>query len=105
MSYFNPRIYNKENLKEDDRRELEFWRDQFHNVIENAKDSALDESGSPTLDKMKSELIGTFCEHLKIALGYAIQEIVVGTIEGYNTEIPERDTYETFLYDDEEEQK
>lgn len=32
MTYFNPKIYNRENLKEEDRDELDFWRDKIISI-------------------------------------------------------------------------
>jgi hypothetical protein len=42
MTYFNPKIYNKQNLKKEDRRELEYYNNMFLNVIDSALTDAHD---------------------------------------------------------------
>ena len=100
MSFFNPRIYNKQNLKNEDRKELEYWHDVFSNMIENARDSYID-TGSKTLDNVVQEIIDSFCEDLKSCLGVTMQENVVSIIDGYGEEheTPELENYDTFLYE------
>jgi len=106
MSYFNPKIYNKQNLKEDDLSELEYWNKVFTTLIDNQKEGFF-HSGSPTFDKMRQEFLNEFCEQMKTALGYEMQNNVVAIIDEYEETVPEREEYETFLYysdveDDEE---
>lgn len=106
MTYFNPAIFNKENLKEKDRKELEYYEDVFKNVIANTEFDycANDDFGgnSPTMKNMLSEVIHSFCEALRTDLGYAMQEQVVAMIDSYDEDVPEREEYTTFIGGDKE---
>ena len=98
MSYFDPKIYCKQNLKEEDRKELDYWRDVFLNVIENAKfEAASLENG--ILGQMKNEIIADFCEEVKDSLGSALQDNVVGIIDAYEEDVEEVENPETYLED------
>lgn len=100
MTYFNPKYYCKQNLKEDDKRELDFWCGEILSLIENAESDH--EYGSLSIEK---EIIHKFCEGLKERLGYSMQEVVVGTIDGYDDEqeLKEWDEPDTYLYAGEDE--
>ena len=102
MSYFNPKIFNRENLNDKDRAKLDYWRDNFLNVIENAFYD-FENTGSATVDKIKREFIADFCDTLRERLGEALQENLVSIIDGYEHEVPERDEYTDYLYDPEDE--
>lgn len=104
MSFFNPKIYNKENLKEDDLSELEYWDNQFKTIIEDCRTEFFN-SGSPTFDKMRQEIIDDFCRGMRDLLGYIMQENVVGIIDNYSGEVVEREEYTTFLNKDEEDEE
>ena len=102
MSYYNPKIYNKNNLKERDRKELEFYNEVFLNVINSTAEDFTLESNcmSPTLHGVLNEVVSYFCESLKESLGYQMQELTVATIDNYDDtdEIDEIEDCETFLY-------
>ena len=103
MSYFNPKIYNKQNLKEKDRIELEYWEDEFVSLIKTAQDNfQLGSTGSKTIDRIREEIVDNFCKELKIALGCFLQDNVVGIIDHYDEEVDEVEEYETFFYADTE---
>lgn len=101
MTYFNPKYYCKQNLKEKDKHELDFWCGEFLDVIENTEDDAC-EHGALSIEK---EIIHKFCEALKEQLGYSMQEVVAGVIDGYDDEqeLKEWDEPDTYLYAGEDE--
>ena len=47
MTYFDPKIYCKQNLLDADRRELEFWHDEILGMIEGAKPDEFESSRKP----------------------------------------------------------
>lgn len=101
MSYFNPKIFNRENLNDQDRAKLDYWHDEFDNVIENAFDD-FESTGSTTADKIKREFIADFCDTLRERLGEALQDNLVSFIDGYRHEVKEREEYTDYLYDPED---
>lgn len=104
MSYFNPKIYNKQNLKEDDLSELSYWETVFKNLIDDTQFAEKVSTGSQILDNIKDEIIADFCEGLKIALGHNLQQQAVAIIDNYSEDVPEREEFETFLYDAEDDE-
>lgn len=101
MSYYNPKYYNKENLKREHLVELDFWESTFKNLIRNEEMALRDSSGSDTFDKIREELIDDFCESLLISLGHKLQEVTVSLIDGYeDIDVQEREQYTTFLVED-----
>lgn len=99
MSYFNPKIYNNQNLKEEDRAELEYWHEVFENAVDCVKfDNNLIMSNSETLEKIVSEIIADFCTDLKSHIDSIMQEHIVAYINSYdeNKEIKEIEDYEVF---------
>jgi hypothetical protein len=93
MTYFDPRIYCKQNLKDKDREELEYWQTVFENVIASASFEIGDES---ILGRIRKEIIDEFCEELKKELSYAMQDNLVGCITSYGGDIEEVEEPETF---------
>lgn len=101
MSYFDPKIYNKQNLHEKDRAELSYWAEAFNNVIGNSVDQFLSEFkdvGLPFLEKAATEITEAFSEILRENIGYALQDTCVGMIEAYDEEIKEVEIPDTYLY-------
>ena len=105
MSYFNPKIFCKQNLKDADRKELEYWKQVFDNVINNAEfDFTLDASIEiPAIDAIISDTVKAYGEVLRDKLGQAMQENLVGIIDNYEDDVHEVEEPETFLYEREEE--
>lgn len=103
MSFFNPKIYNKQNLKEDDLSELEYWHGVFTSVIDNAEfDAYADTECCKVFRDARNEIIKDFCHELKTKLGYTMQDNVVGIIDNYDDDVQEREEFETFIYEEEE---
>lgn len=102
MTYFNPKIFCKQNLKERDLNELEFWKSEFDNCVENTLANEQDYDDS-TIAKMKNEIIEEFAEALKTNWGYVLQDVVVADIEDYDDDVEEYANPETFFYESEEE--
>lgn len=99
MSYYNPKIYNKENLRDEDRIRLEGWYDIFETVVENEKDDFDESTGSETLDKIRQEIIDDFAKKVMNSLGMYFQDMLIGIIDGYSEDVPEREEYTTFMED------
>lgn len=104
MSYFDPKIYCKQNLKAQDKRELDYWEQAFVNVVANTQDQLeLEHDGVPILNEIEKQVIEAFCKKLRVNIGYELQETVVGLIDGYENEVESVDNPETYHYEDGEE--
>lgn len=98
MSYFDPKIYNKQNLNDKDKDELEYWQGIINDVIKSCRDDTLsDGTGSDTLDKIITEIVDTFCDNLRADFGFALQEMVVSIIDNYEHEVEPQDNPETYI--------
>lgn len=94
MTYFNPKVYNRENLKEKDKHELDFYFRMVMNAIYNAEfDSKVTYELSPTLKKIKGELIEEFAKEVKEQIAITWDEIVVTMIDEYEEDVEEREEY------------
>ena len=104
MTYFNPKIFCKQNLKESDRKELEYWNQAFDNVINNAEfDFTIDTSiGIPAIDAIISDTVKAYGEVLRDKLGQTMQDNLIGIIDGYEDDVHEVEEPETFMYEREE---
>lgn len=98
MTWFNPMIFNRENLKNKDRLELDYWYDTFLNVIEQ---TVLEQDEEPlmfkTLDKIKTEIEEGFAERMKENLKHTMQEQLIGCISNYEEYVEERDEYTDYF--------
>lgn len=99
MTWFNPKIYCKQNLNDEDREEFEFWNNLIMETIDSESADPI-ETGSETLDKVRSEIIADFCETLKIAFSAKLNELTALKIENYDCDVEEVDEPETFSYGD-----
>lgn len=104
MTYFNPEIYCKQNLKEEDRKKLEFYQGIFESVIENSADNyeTMTGCGIESLDKLVMDVVNNFVEELKVELGITLQELAVSIIDHYEEDVEPVEDYETFYYQPEE---
>lgn len=100
MSYYNPKIFNKQNLKAEDRTELDYWDGVFKNVVLNTKEDYDDDI--PAITELKKQIIDDFCEKLKTNWGYELQENVVSIIDNYEEDIEEVENPETYFYEGED---
>ena len=94
MTYFDPHIYCKQNLKEEDLKEMEYWKRVFEDTINNAK-IAYDEEGD-ILDDIRKKVIDSFCEELEKSLNEQMQAQLEGCIESYEGDIEKVENPETF---------
>lgn len=103
MTYFNPSIFNKQNLKEEDRTELDFWNGEVLNCIENTKEEYQLENYNdvPVLRDLKNQIIDDFCALLKSQWGCTLQENVVGIIDNYDEDVEEIENPDTYYYEGE----
>lgn len=97
MTYFDPKIYCKQNLLDEDRRELEFWHDEILGMIEGAKPDEFEGSISETFDKIRDEVIDNYAEWLKNVMNMALQDMLISIIDSYEHEVCSVDDPETFL--------
>lgn len=106
MSYFDKRIYCKQNLKEQDRNEMEFYVELFEEAIENALDeSEMETIHAGTIGKIVEEVRADFAGRLREELGLAMQELAVSTIDSYEEDAEPVEDPETFFYEPEEEEE
>lgn len=104
MTYFDPAIFNKQNLKPKDRKELDFWEDIFKNVISTTRDEfecaciGLGETIFKIVNEISAEWVGKLHE----ALGAALQEVLIGIIEEYEDGVIPQKEYETYIYEGED---
>jgi len=111
MTYFDPKIYCKQNLKEADRAEMERYQEFFHVVLDYTCDRFQEDfctDDSLVLSQIKTEIVDTFVELTKDSLGRSLDEHMVGLIDSYgdDVEVKEYEKPEFFFYDpgeDEEE--
>lgn len=111
MSYFDPKIYCKQNLKEEHRRELDYYWEFVKQGVEYAVSEFTDmyDSGSGILDKLVKEIADTLKDEILTEFGNRFQYEVVGYIDDYDedVEVEEYDEPENYFYeseDDEEEE-
>ena len=104
MTYFNPKIFCKQNLKESDRKELEYWNQAFDNVINNAEfDFTLDaDIEIPAINAIISDTVKAYGEVLRDKLGQMMQDNLISIIDGYEDDVHEVEEPETFMYEPEE---
>lgn len=100
MSYYNPKVYNKQNLKEADRKELDYYYEKIFACIDNVVEDHYEYSNIEELKKVEQNVIHKFCEELKDYIGYDWQEDVVSIIDEYEDEyeIQEVENPETYHY-------
>lgn len=97
MTYFNPKIFCKQNLKEKDKKEIDFWAEQIENLIDFTMAAETEED--PTkLDEIKNDIIEQFCQELKVQLGYSLQDVVVNMINSYEEPVEEVEEPDTYLF-------
>lgn len=97
MTYFNPKIYNRENLKEEDRDELDFWHDKIISIILDARDD-YDYDEKDSVANIEWDIISPFCDYLKERFCLEIQEILVSLIESYDKDMQEVEENTDYLY-------
>lgn len=99
MSYFDPKIYCKQNLKEKDLIEIEHWKDECEVALDMAYDRYEEEhcSGdSMMLDEIKTQIVTEFVEIAKECLGERLQENLVDCIDHYEEELSPVEDPKTF---------
>jgi predicted nuclease with TOPRIM domain len=106
MTYFDPAIYCKQNLKKEDLEALELTEKIAKETLESALDHAESdyEGMSEILDRIQVEIVKSFAEIFRLELGYVLQDYVVGIIDSYEGGVEEVEEPETFYYDDLEEE-
>ncbi len=92
MSYYDPEIYNIENLKDEDRQylsELEYIKENI--LCDETVDEYLSEFGyGKTASAILAELFIPFIHRLSEDVDLHIQELIVGMIDNYSDEEFER---------------
>ena len=88
MSYFDPEIYNLDNLHDIDREEAEYWRDEFLADLDGALDNLLspDPEDDNELEKIQRSVIAEYIETVKEWLDMTITEFCVSRIDSYEDE-------------------
>ena len=95
---YNPHIYCMENLSEDDRELLLFWRKTIYGVLDSAADF-YEEDSSSLLEDIKAEIIGDFCMELKEVFGSVLQDFLIEAIDSYGHKMKSVKNPVTMEYD------
>lgn len=87
MTYFNPEIYNKHNLKKKDRAEIEFYAEVIKNALYNAADDikAHTDEDNPIRKGIMNYQMAAIDEVRK-QMAMELHDVVVSYIENYNDE-------------------
>lgn len=86
-------IYNRENLKPEDRNELDFWFDDIiTEIIETLDDHP---TGVSALDDLISDIQRDYAHELIYNIGVNIDEVLVSIIDKYPDDVP-RERVEDF---------
>lgn len=102
MTWFDPKIYCKQNLKEKDLKEMEYWESEFRTVLDNAYDRYEEEccpGDSMMLDEIKTQIVDSFVEIVKECLGDRLDDNMVSCIEHYESDVEEIENPKTFFYE------
>lgn len=94
MTYFDPQIYCKQNLKENHRKEFERWKEVIDLIIDRAESECDYEDN--TLGKIQEEIVEGFCERLRETANEVMQENLIGCIESYEGDVEPVKEPETF---------
>ena len=90
MTYFDPSVYDEQNLHETDKQEIEFWRGMIENALDNARDDIAEEfemlGGFSILKKLCLELIDRYIKEFSKHLENYIFDYVIGIIDNYSVE-------------------
>ena len=103
MSYFNPKIYNKQNLKDEDRQEIEFYFGVIDNALRCAdNDAEYDADKLPDSVKVLTrDIERDYLNRIKQAIENQFLVLVVSTIESADIEdIKEQEEPEQFRFEE-----
>lgn len=102
MSFFDRKIYCKQNLKPEDRERLEAGEKLVESIIEKASyDYETDVEDDEEIDafaKIKKEVVESFVEYLKYWTASVLQDELIGLIDNYEGEVEEVEDPEFFEY-------
>ena len=102
MSFFDSKIYCKQNLKPEDRERLEAGEKLVESIIEKASyDYETDVENDEEIDvfaKVKKEVVESFVEYLKYWTANVLQDKLVDLIDNYEGEAEEVEDPESFEY-------
>lgn len=107
MSFFNNKIYCKQNLKPEDRERLEAGKELVESIIEKAsfdyETDVEDDEEIEVFAKVKKEVVESFVEYLKYWTASVLQDKLVDLIDNYEGEVEEVEDPEVFEYVEDEE--
>lgn len=88
MTYFDLEIYNEDNLKPNDKAEIQFWKTEFENAVYEAEFNMFtaDEEDRDIFDQMKTSAVREFAKYLKESLESRILDYIVARIDNYPAE-------------------
>lgn len=89
MSYFDPKIYNIQNLKKEDQKEINFWRELVHNEAENfIFDAEISrKTENDTLKKIHAEITDQIMTDFLKNFEYKVVDVIVSMIDGYSDDV------------------
>lgn len=88
MTYFDPEIYNEDNLNSDDKAKVNFLRCHFIDAIYEAEFRMFtaEEKDRDIFDQMKTSAVREYTEHLKKSFESRIMDFIVARIDSYPEE-------------------
>lgn len=106
MSYFDPEIYCKENLSEEDRKALDFFHSEFNSIVCTALDVYDDYIRflPESLKTMTTDIINDFIDILNESINAEFDQLIVDCIERYDHEFEDPKNPNTHYSDDQEDE-
>lgn len=92
MSYFDPEIYNYENLRPEDKKHLDIYdaavRDTLNKdfIVDDMMGLGLDPEEDSTIDKIRREVAEEVFGHIEQYLAIQRLELIVSIMDGYQEE-------------------
>lgn len=106
MSFFDSKIYCKQNLKPEDREKLEADEELVKSIIDKASDDyetdVEDDEEIDAFAKIKKEVVESFVEYLKYWTASVLQDELIGLIDNYEEDVEEVENPEVFEYVEDE---
>jgi hypothetical protein len=89
MSYFDPKVYNSNNLHEDDRESLRFWKELIINTFNAAREDILGDPDDEldAFGQLKLAALNEFEKAFDKQMNQAFFDILVTIIEDYDDEV------------------
>ena len=103
MSYFDPKIYCKQNLNEQDRKEFDWWYEFIMSAVDSfVANQGIREFEMPDfLRNILADIEDEIIDELKDSIANKFNNLIVGTIDNYPEDTYIKEIEEPELYGDE----